>query len=347
MLVTRRPQFLAEEVRHLVRDHYGLDVVDISEYPSERDQNFRIMTAETGTSVLKIANPDEDPLVLDFQNKALLHLATGPTREICPHVQAAEKGAAIVSVQKNGQSYRLRMLSHLQGTPLGQSATPKLPLLEAIGRALGQVDRSLASFTHPAMTRRMYWDSKYALDTVEQNRRYVADKSRFKLLDQFLDGYRDQTRARFPELRQTVIHNDANDLNLLVDQRQSPSRLTGLIDFGDMVRTFTICELANLSAYLLMNRSKPLQALPPLIRGYHEENPLTESEIVTLFDFLCIRLCLSVTNAARQKLQDPNNAYLTVSESAAWALLATLRSVSHQDVLDVIKESVPSLEESD
>ena len=42
---------------------------------SERDQNFRLRAEDGSEWVLKIANPAEDPAILDMQTRALLHIA--------------------------------------------------------------------------------------------------------------------------------------------------------------------------------------------------------------------------------------------------------------------------------
>src|SRR5205807_1770478 len=58
--------------------------------------------------------------------------------------------------------------------------------------------------------------------------------------------------------------------------------------------------------------------------GYHEIFPLTEKEIELLFHLVYMRLCVSVTNSARERKREPDNEYLTISEKPAWELLEKL-----------------------
>ena len=72
-------------------------------------------------------------------------------------------------------------------------------------------------------------------------------------------------------LRQGVIHGDANDHNVLAE----PDRMTGLLDFGDMVHSAIVCDLAVALAYAMLGERDPLAAAGAVIRGYHRHNPLT------------------------------------------------------------------------
>src|SRR5687767_8691868 len=63
------PRFSAEEVAAIAADLFDLrgEAVDLG---SERDQTFLV-----GDAVVKISNTGEDPAVLDFEAKALEHIA--------------------------------------------------------------------------------------------------------------------------------------------------------------------------------------------------------------------------------------------------------------------------------
>ena len=68
-----------------------------------------------------------------------------------------------------------------------------------------------------------------------------------------------------------VIHNDANEHNVLV---ADDGAVTGLIDFGDVVWTARVCGLAVAGAYAMQGRPDPARAVVPVVRGYHEVTPL-------------------------------------------------------------------------
>jgi Ser/Thr protein kinase RdoA (MazF antagonist) len=93
-----------------------------------------------------------------------------------------------------------------------------------------------------------------------------------------------------------VIHNDANDYNVLVEpDGKWRNRVSGVIDFGDMVFSYTIGEVAIACAYAMLNKADPLAAAASIVAGYHQNRPLAEQELDVLFDLICMRLCMSVS----------------------------------------------------
>ena len=64
------PRFTAAEALAAAALEFGI-AGDISALPSERDQNFLITAEDGGKFVLKIANRDDGPELLDFQNQAM------------------------------------------------------------------------------------------------------------------------------------------------------------------------------------------------------------------------------------------------------------------------------------
>ena len=128
----------------------------------------------------------------------------------------------------------------------------------------------------------------------------------------------------------SVIHNDANDNNVLVEPHGKwRNRVSGVIDFGDMVFTCTVGEVAIACAYAMLNKADPLTAAAHIVAGYHENRTLTEPELEVLFDLICMRLCMSVCHAANQSRFEPDNEYLRISEKPVWALLKKLQNI-HQ-----------------
>ena len=126
-------------------------------------------------------------------------------------------------------------------------------------------------------------------------------------------------------LRRAVIHGDANDDNLLVDD--SGDRVCGIIDFGDLMNTALIAELSVAAAYATLGKPDPVAAVLPLLRGYHAEYPLEEREVRLLGELLQIRLAVSLANCAHRRRQHPENEYLSVSSARAWDVLDLLADV--------------------
>jgi Ser/Thr protein kinase RdoA (MazF antagonist) len=106
--------------------------------------------------------------------------------------------------------------------------------------------------------------------------------------------------------------------------------MTGLLDFGDMLRTYTVNELAVACAYAILGRDDPLAVAASITAGYHRARPLSGTEIKALFPLICLRLCVSVTRSAMAAKEDPQNAHRRISEPAAWEMLARLEGIDWQ-----------------
>ena len=172
----------------------------------------------------------------------------------------------------------------------------------------------------------MLWKMDRALDVLESFKPLLATRRERELVEYFESGYREGVLPLQSELRRAVIHNDANRGNVLVDE--SGSRVISIIDFGDMVESWLVVEPVVAATYAMLDRSLPLQAAASVLRGYQSVVPLQAAEIDLAFDFICMRLCMSVCICAHQCALQPDNEYLRVDAEPAWELLASLREIN-------------------
>jgi Ser/Thr protein kinase RdoA (MazF antagonist) len=280
-------------IQEAARDLFGIHA-EAHPLPGEFDDNFRLTTPDGAQYILKIMRPGCDPAFVDMQVRAMEHLTGFPV----------PRPAAPVKITTDG---RLAWLLHwLPGRMLDEvSRTPEMLL--NLGRLLGQIDRALASFSHPAAHRELKWDLSRAA-WIEEYLDYIPDAVGRDRVRRILDKFK---KARpFDHVRSSVIHGDAHLHNVLVDG----DRITGLIDFGDLHFGAPVAELAVACAYVLPSETACI------IRGYDETNPLTEAEKQVLPLLILTRLAVSVTNSAfeKTKFDDP---YVTVSEKQAWEIL--------------------------
>jgi 4-aminobutyrate aminotransferase-like enzyme/Ser/Thr protein kinase RdoA (MazF antagonist) len=301
-LLQQAPRFGPSAAVELARERYGLDA-SATPLPSERDQNFLLETPRGDRFVLKIANATESPSFLDAQQAALEHLAA--LVDLCPRTIPARSGESLTRIE----NHLARLVTWIPGRTLAETAWHSVPLLESLGRRLGELDRALEAFDHPAVHRDFYWDLARGPRTILERLALVTDPGMTRLVARVLRRVEDGASV-LARLRHSVIHNDANDHNVIV----SDQRVSGLIDFGDMVHTFTIGDPAVAIAYAVLDQPDPLAVMAAVARGYHSERPLTDDEFAVLFDLVCLRLCMSVAIAADQQRQRPHDEYLAVSQ---------------------------------
>ncbi|MCI0605719.1 aminotransferase class III-fold pyridoxal phosphate-dependent enzyme [bacterium] len=324
----RRPQFSESEAVEIAQSLYRMSGY-FEELPSERDQNFYLRDGSGKEFVLKIASALELEETLEMQNKAMEHVASRTdfafTQRICRNVQ--NKGMASV-VDSSGRPHFVRMLTYLPGVPLALFRPHSAALLRNLGKALGHMDHALSGFHHAAARRDLRWDFDRAEWVLLHFGRNIKEGNRSKIIRNCLSHWREFVVPALPSLRKAVVYHDANEYNVLVFQEDSNAApAIGLIDFGDMLFTYTVSEVAIGTAYAMLEKPDPLSAAVEVVRGYHSVFPLTETEIALLYYFISMRLCLSVSISAFQQQEEPANEYLRISEAPAWELLEKLSQI--------------------
>jgi 4-aminobutyrate aminotransferase-like enzyme/Ser/Thr protein kinase RdoA (MazF antagonist) len=321
-----RIHFSEEEIKKMTLEFYGLQV-SVTSLVSYSDWNFLLKTNQGERYVLKIANEREPRNFLDAQNKMMEFLAEQNYTICCPRVCKTGSGASITEIVSTaGTHHFLRMLTYLPGNIMGDvcKQTHSLELMENIGAFLGSMDKTLATFQHPALYRYIIWDPRNCLDLIETIE-HIDDTEQRNLVHHFLLQFQSEAISLLPKLPMQVIHNDANDYNLLVNDELQQA--TGLIDFGDIVFTSRISELAIAIAYAIHYKEDPLATAAALTRGYHNTYPLNEEECKALFYFITARLCTTVAISMQQLKLNPDNKYLNISVKPALDALKQLVTV--------------------
>lgn len=308
-VVNSAPKFTDAQAARLAAEVYGLHD-DVTALPSERDQNFRIGTDH----VLKIANAGESRAFLELQHGALARLRQSAAELEWPVVIRSRYGTEILEAG----GHLVRLLTWIPGACYAGSLPHTPELLASLGRALARMDLALAGFDSPAAHRKFHWDLRRAAEA----RQYLPllPPERRQLLAPIFAQWE---RIDWDKLPHSVIHNDANDYNVLVRD----GRVVSVLDFGDMVWSATVCNLAVALAYAMLDQQDPVAAAAAVTSAYRELRPLTEIELDALYPLAVTRLAMSVCYCAWQTAEAPHNHYLNISNRPAWALLERLAAM--------------------
>jgi Ser/Thr protein kinase RdoA (MazF antagonist) len=307
------PAFTVEEASRIAHDQYEL-IGNAAELPSERDQNFLLTTHSGEKFILKIANATEQRLLLEAQNDAMTHLASRIS--FCPRVILNDAGESLLRVQSSTSEHFVRLVTFIRGLPLAE-VEPTRQLLFNFGRRLGEFSRAISDFDHPAFHRDFHWDLLNGQRVIDEYCPLITDKD--------LRAQVEECRTVGSDLNIpfTVIHGDANDYNVLVQNQD----VVGLIDFGDMIHSYRAGELAIALAYIVLGKADPLESARVVVAGYFSEFELNEDEIESLWSLMLLRLCMSICLAMHQRQQKPDNEYLDVSQNAIRASLPRLLAI--------------------
>ena len=320
--VLTRPAVDASLAAGVLREQWGIDG-ELRALPSERDRNFAVRVDGADAFVLKVSNRSEDPAFLEMQHAALAVLAAAGVP--CQRPMESTAGTSVVrwSPGPADEPLLVRLLTWLPGRPLADVAPGHraAELLEDLGATMGRTARALARFDHPAAHRAFQWDAQHGLDVIAAHAAAVRDPDRAALLGRWRARL-DPLRRAIPQLRTGVIHNDANDHNVLV--ASDGRSVSGLLDLGDAIHSITVNELAVAAAYAALDAPAPIEVIAAVRRGFERELPLTAAESDAVVELVALRLCTSVALSAHQSGLAPDDPYLTISEAPAWALLDRL-----------------------
>jgi len=283
-----------EHALTLVRERYGLEP-RASRLTGERDENFRLTTADGAEYVLKIANPAENPAETDFQAAALMHLEQSDPALPCPRVVRDRSGGTHVRFVEAGLERTARMLTYLPGRLLGASVRSRRQRA-ACGRLGARLTLALRGFEHPAAQRTIVWDVRHT----GHMSRLLAEQPRFPFrpaAQALLARVTPRIDSQLPRLRHQIVHNDLNPLNILVDPADQ-DRVTGVIDFGDMTRTALIADVAVTAAELIppecSGAAEARDAVLDVVAAYHGGVPLLPTELVLLGALVAARLLMTL-----------------------------------------------------
>lgn len=318
------------QVLQFIAKHYGFEA-QIKVLSSERDQNFYVRNTKGQEFILKITHIGEPRQVTNFHTEALLHIAKHNASLPIPLLHPSLAGEYEVILHADDKnSYVVRLLSFLPGIPLAH-VTPSLQLRFNLGACLAQLGKALQDYAHPiASSYELLWDAKHAA-RLKELVEYIVEPEKKKKLNQVLHNFEENIYPTLQELRWQVIHNDLNPHNVLVHPERT-NQITGVFDFGDMVYTPLIIDVAVGAAYNLDESDFSLDAVSAFIQGYHSEKPIQEKEIAVLYDLISVRLAMVILISNwRATLYPENGEYLLRNHDASWKRLQQLMAISKKE----------------
>ncbi len=316
-----------------VGDLYG-NTVTLEKLDGEYDLNFRAIATDGSRSILKVMRPGCNEAFIDMQCRAMEHIAAQAPGFPTPQVIRTQSGGLFASYRdQNGDTRLVWMLTHLHGAAYGDFNPQTDKLIHDLGRQIGMMDRALEPFDHPELDRDMKWDLTEA-GWINAHLGIIDEPDRRRLVTAIAERFETDLKPALKALPHTAIHNDVNDYNILVHKGTNGSAgISGLIDFGDMLRSPRICDLSIAGAYIILDQPKPLQALAALVAGYHQEYPLTEQELSLLYPLVLTRLAVSVVNSTMMAQEKPDDPYVLISQAPAWRFLELSDTLREEDAL--------------
>jgi Ser/Thr protein kinase RdoA (MazF antagonist) len=331
-LSTAAPALSLPAIQSLVSEKYGIEGT-VLPLASERDQNCCIEQADGTRYVLKISNPSEALSIVDFQIAALNHIAEAAPGLCTPRVVRTLEGSLRDNVTLDGgETTIVRMLTYLDGIQVKD--TERTPAQRcAMGTCLARLDLALQAFSHPAASHDLLWNVSAAhrlMDKLED----LVDPARRRLAEKFMTRFSTHILPRLPALRAQVIHNDFHLYNVMVAP-EAQDRITGIIDFGDMLYAPLVGEVATAAAFQMTGSVDPFAGAAQFVGAYHQTLPLTDLEQALVTDLMATRHLITVLITEWRAVRYPHNrAYIMRHNPAAWEALSLMADLSRDTARD-------------
>ncbi len=299
----------------ILKTEFGFSQCEISKIDGYDNVNYMVKNEATNYIFKTYVFSRELLAILEAENETLLSISDKNLDKF-PKPISFISGEFIKVLNIEGKKTICRMLSFLDGKFLGD-CTPMKNLFHSFGNFLADLNLKLQNFDSYALRARQWeWDLQY----FHLNKKYIEDITNShdrSLVTYFFNQFEQKVTPILPTLRKQIIHNDANEWNVLVKN----DSISGIIDFGDLAHSQLINEIAIALTYACYDKEHPLEWLPIILKSYHDIIPLEEQEISILYYLIAARLCTSVCNSAHAKKINPNNHYATGSEKNAWKML--------------------------
>ena len=330
------PRFTSSAAEHIALSNFGIEA-QAESLDSERDQNFRLRSV-TGTQyVLKIANAEEEPSAIDFENAVLEHIRTVAPNIPVPRIVASTANENVVIHSFKGVNYLVRCLTWLHGKCM-DDVEPTPGLRKQMGMELATLGRALRGLHHPAACKPLLWDMQNLAELTP----WIADiedSCTRALCATFVTSFSENTLPKLAALRSQVIYNDLHGGNVYVNS-DSPPKISGIGDFGDTLYGPLICDVAVAATYQLSTGDNLLEGVIEFVQAYNSITALECEEIDLLPDLIIARLVANLTIATWRARRFPENREYIIGESKLMAeALKALSQVPTHDATRRLREA--------
>lgn len=326
------PDLTDDEAARIARDAFGV-IATASALGSHQDRNF-LLAADGERMLLKVANPGTTADELESQSAAAERIAERApgvrvprSRPVgAPDAVGGAGGATVVRVEHEGVALHARVLEFLDGSTLSGSGYLSPATVRAIGRLAATVDLALEDFDRSGVERVHQWDLRRAPEVLDALLPYVSDGALRARVRTAADAAWSVVERLAPELPVQTIHGDLTDDNVVWSDPLT--RLPdGVIDLGDLNRSWAVGELAITVSSLLHHDGVDLPAALRAVTAYDALRPLAAAEAAALWPLVVLRGAILIASGHHVVATDPGNAYAEENLAHELAIFEAATSV--------------------
>ncbi len=324
------------EVADLVRSRYGCEPLAVTRLESELSTVARIDLA-SGPLVAKATWFSPADLAVTLWRVGAMNHLDGIGLPVGRTV-LDRLGRPVAVADTDAGTVVLHLSEFLSGVPL-EATTPTPDLLVSVGRTAAQVARGLADWPPPPAVVGHPWELLRTLSTLDEAVGSVQDRLTRRVVEEAAERFRRHVAPKLGRLPGSVVHHDLHDSNLLVDSDEG--RVTGVLDFGDMLVGPRVAELAVAAVYASRCAPDPVAAFVRVAEGWGRIVALEDDEIDVLFEAGIARLAVNAAVWASRR-NGPRSSYARSRSEKSTTCLVDLLAADRKDVQSELRAHLAS-----
>jgi hydroxylysine kinase len=324
-----------EDVRLLLRERYGIEPRTVRPVEGELATICRVEDAGRAYAVKVQSAEGAERARLQWRTAVVLQLAAQGLP--VPDVRPDRDGSAVSCALVAGAPVGVVVEEWLDGVPL-QAAAVDRPLLLDVGRTAARLSSALASAPPPPPGLTHVWEASRGRASILESLPHVRDAETRELAAQAADVFAAEVEPRLEALPRALVHHDLHDANLLVGYEGGAQRVTGVLDFGDMLAGLRVAELAVAAGYACRLSTDPLGALLGVVEGWGRQAPLEDAEAGVLLPLALTRLAVNASVWAA-RAAGPRASYAAARSARSIPALTALLAADREAAASAVRRS--------
>jgi len=336
------PRVTPDEAIWIAGSRFGLDATANS-LGSQQDQNFLLCGRddERPLGVLKLANASVGRTEIEAQILAAELLAQELSGVRVATTLTDADGRRMFDVAESSEGPLVaHVVKYLPGQTLRRHGYLSPAVVSELGSLAARVSLALVDFEHEGLDRTLQWDLRNGARVVELLAEQVPDADlRARVLRSSAEAW--ETLGPLAErLPLQPGHFDLGDENVLSLAPRGIALPDGVIDLGDLSRSWRVAELATMIASLLHHPGAEPHTLLPGIRAFHALCPLTDAEADALWPLVVIRGAVLTVSSHQQLALDGDHSHASTGLAHELAIFERATSLPAAVMINLIRDAV-------
>ena len=290
----------------VLEELYGL-TGSLSLLTGERDQNFRLAAAGRDGFIFKVWGLSQPADEAELLAATLAFLECSASGLPVPRLVPSRDGRSVITFKDHlGNERRAIAYTFLPGLSLS-GVERTISQHCQCGTMLAELAITLANFSHPAMYRTLIWDLRH-LPSLQMLVPQIVDLPFREFVQRFLNAFEKGVMNHLARVPHQFVHNDFNARNIIVNA-DDPSRIAGIIDFGDAVHTARVIDVAVGIIGQLSTYGTAELAMGEFVEAYATVSPLSGEERALLPSLVAARIVQNVVMTSWYRSRQPSDGH--------------------------------------